>query len=257
VKPEFRALGKRFGARTQAVAAAVRAADPARLATTVAGGASFPLAVPGLGTVEIAAEDVIVTEAPASGWGVASAYGETVALDLAVTPALRAEGLAREVIRRVQEARKAAGLAVTDRIALRWTAVPDATDLTAALAAHRELVAGEVLAVTFGPGIPGELSAATVTRGPDGRDGTSGTSGAGTEASAEAGAGRGSHEAARASEAAGLNAEAGAGTDPGAGTGTEDGAAAEGRAGAARDENWSEHEANDLGFRFWLTRVPG
>jgi isoleucyl-tRNA synthetase len=75
-----------------------------------------------------------------------------VALDLAVTPSLRAEGLAREVVRRIQEARKAAGLAVTDRISLRWSAAGG--DLADALTAHGALIAEEVLAETFEPDDP-------------------------------------------------------------------------------------------------------
>jgi hypothetical protein len=102
--------------------------------------------------VQITAADVIVTQTPAEGWGVAVADGETVALDLAVSPSLRAEGLAREVVRRIQEARKACGLAVTDRISLRWSAAGG--ELAGALAAHGALIADEVLAQTFEPGPP-------------------------------------------------------------------------------------------------------
>jgi len=82
VRPDFRALGARFGAGTQAVARAVRSADPAALARAVADGGTHPLAVPDVapGTVDITARDVIVTQAPLAGWEVASANGETVAL---------------------------------------------------------------------------------------------------------------------------------------------------------------------------------
>jgi isoleucyl-tRNA synthetase len=149
VKPQFRSLGRRFGAATQAVAAAVGAADPALLAQAVQAGTAS-VEVPSLGTVELTADDVIVTQTPLEGWGVATAGGETVALDLAVTPALRAEGWAREVVRLVQDARKSDGLDVTDRIALRWSAADP--DLAAALNSYRDLIAGEVLAVEFGPG---------------------------------------------------------------------------------------------------------
>jgi isoleucyl-tRNA synthetase len=151
VKPEFRALGKRFGSSTQAVAAAIRAADPAALAHAVAAdGGSAIVEVPKLGPVTLTADDLVVTQTPLEGWGVATAAGETVALDLAVSDTLRAEGWAREVVRLIQDARKSDGLQVSDRIELRW-ATPD-SDLAAALAAHGELIAGEVLAVTFGPG---------------------------------------------------------------------------------------------------------
>jgi isoleucyl-tRNA synthetase len=151
VKPEFRALGRRFGPATQAVAAVIRAADPAALAHAVGlSGGSVTVEVPSLGPVTLSASDLVVTQSPLEGWGVASGGGETVALDLAVSDALRFEGHAREVIRLIQEARKASGLDVSDRIVVRW-ATPDA-DLAAALAAHGPMIAGEVLAVSFGPG---------------------------------------------------------------------------------------------------------
>ena len=91
-----------------------------------------------------------MTQTPLEGWGVASAGGETVALDLAVSDALRFEGYAREAVRLIQEARKASGLDVSDRIVVRWTTAD--ADLAAALAEHGPMIAGEVLAVSFGPG---------------------------------------------------------------------------------------------------------
>jgi isoleucyl-tRNA synthetase len=84
---------------------------------------------------------------------VAADAGETVALDLSVTPELRREGLAREVIRLVQDARKADGLEVSDRIALYWHAADP--ELMAALTEHGQLIAGEVLATEFAPRAPG------------------------------------------------------------------------------------------------------
>jgi len=101
--------------------------------------------------VVIGADDVVVTQTPRAGWAVATDAGETVALDTEITPRLRREGLAREVIRGVQEARKADGLDVTDRIVLRWSASDP--ELAAALAEHADLIAGEVLATEAGPDI--------------------------------------------------------------------------------------------------------
>jgi isoleucyl-tRNA synthetase len=156
VKPQFRALGKRFGASTQAVAAAIREADPAAFAPMSQGNATpVSVDVPSLGPVAVTPDDVIVTRTPLSGWEVATADGATVALDLAVTPALHAEGLAREVVRLVQDARKNAGLDVSDRIAVRWAASDP--ELAGALVTHHDLISREVLAVSFEPdGSPAE-----------------------------------------------------------------------------------------------------
>jgi isoleucyl-tRNA synthetase len=151
VKPNFRSLGRRFGADTPAVASAIAAAPAAGIATAVLAGGSIQVAVPGLPGVRVGAEDVIVTQTPRAGWAVATDAGETVAIDTSITPELRREGLAREVIRLVQDARKNDGLDVTDRIALRWSA-RDA-DLSAALSEHATLIADEVLAVEYGPDV--------------------------------------------------------------------------------------------------------
>jgi isoleucyl-tRNA synthetase len=158
VKPQFRTLGKRFGASTQAVAAAIREADPAVFARLSQGDAApVSVDVPSLGPVAVGPDDVIVTRTPLSGWEVATADGATVALDLAVTPALHAEGLAREVVRLIQDARKNAGLDVSDRIAVRWAASDP--ELAGALVAHHDLISREVLAVSFEPdGSPAETS---------------------------------------------------------------------------------------------------
>jgi isoleucyl-tRNA synthetase len=152
VKPNFKALGSRFGSQTPAVAAAIKAADPAALAAELNSAAEVTVEVDGT-PLSLGPDDVIVTQAPRSGWAVASGGGETVALEVAITPELRREGLAREVIRRVQEARKNDGLEVTDRISLRWsTADPE---LAAALTEHGAMISAEVLAVDYGPR-PGE-----------------------------------------------------------------------------------------------------
>src|SRR5207244_4097279 len=152
VKPNFRALGRRFGSRTQAVAAAITAADPGTLAAQLRAAGEVSVVVDGE-PVAIGPDDVIVTQTPRDGWSVAAEAGETVALDLGITPELRRGGLAREVIRLVQDARKADGLDVSDRITLHWSAADP--ELAAALTEHGALIAGEVLATAFGPDTAG------------------------------------------------------------------------------------------------------
>jgi isoleucyl-tRNA synthetase len=95
--------------------------------------------------VPVGPDDVVITETPREGWAVATDAGETLALDLHLTPELVRRGLAREVIRTAQETRKAAGLEVSDRIEL-WLAT-ESPDLAAALDEHGADIAAEVLAV--------------------------------------------------------------------------------------------------------------
>lgn len=142
VKPNFRALGKRFGKQTQNVANVVWAADPQRLVEELRDKESTLIEHDGEEIV-LTADDVIVSELPRTGWVVESQRGVTIALDITLTPELEAEGVARDIVRVVQNARRDAGLDVSDRIVL-TVAAPDAV-LTAAKR-HRALIAGETLA---------------------------------------------------------------------------------------------------------------
>jgi isoleucyl-tRNA synthetase len=146
-KGSFRALGKRFGPATPAVATAIAAADPRQLSDSLREHGTATVTVDG-SAVEVTADQVVVTETPREGWAVATAGGETVALDLHITGELRLAGLARDVVRLVQEARKTAGLDVSDRIELVWQADGE---LAQALHAHGAAVAEEVLATAFAP----------------------------------------------------------------------------------------------------------
>ncbi|MBX6387774.1 MAG: isoleucine--tRNA ligase [Frankia sp.] len=142
VKPNFRALGRRFGKRTQAVAAAIAGAGrpvDGRLAVEVDGE-----------RIELSGDELIITETPRQGWAVTSESGLSVALDLEITPELERAGLARDVVRVLQDARKGSGLEITDRIDVWWTA--ERPDVAEALREHAETVAAEVLAVGFREG---------------------------------------------------------------------------------------------------------
>ena len=148
-KANFRALGRRFGKGVQAVASAVAAADAAELAAGLRAGTAT-VVVDGE-PVALSPDEVVVTETPRTGWAVASGAGETVALDLAITPALRRAGLVREVVRLVQDARKTSGLEVSDRIELWWQASGELAD---ALEEGGARLGEEVLAVSVRPGPP-------------------------------------------------------------------------------------------------------
>lgn len=145
VKANFRNLGRRLGSLTPLVAKEIGQANPRKLRDELAESATAALVVDGT-RVDITPEDVIITETPREGWSVASGHGETLALDLTLTRDLVELGLAREVVRFVQQARKNAGLEVTDRIHLAWSA----QDPTAsAMRQHLRTICDEVLAVTF------------------------------------------------------------------------------------------------------------
>nr|WP_067967429.1 isoleucine--tRNA ligase [Nocardiopsis trehalosi] len=151
VKPNFRALGKRFAKRTPLVAKAIQAAEPAGLVAQVRSTGWAHVEVEGE-PVEVSAEELLVTEQPREGWTVASEGGETVALDLDITPELQRAGLAREAVRLVQDARKSSGLDISDRIDLWWSATDPVT--ARALTEHAGPIAAEVLASSFTEGRP-------------------------------------------------------------------------------------------------------
>jgi isoleucyl-tRNA synthetase len=143
-KGNFRSLGRRFGQQTPQVAEAITHVA-ARLASELAAEGTASVEVEGLGNVELGPDDVIITERPREGWSVLGDAGETIALDLELTPELVSAGIAREVIRVVQEARKTSGLDVSDRIQLTWSSTNEQT--TAALREHVALISEEVLAL--------------------------------------------------------------------------------------------------------------
>ncbi len=143
-RPGYRVLGPRLGARVKEVAAALDA-DDGTLASALASGDEVTIDLPS-GPLRLGPDDVDLSQEAAGGWGTASGAGVTVALDLDVSPELAREGLAREVVRLVQDARKEAGLQVTDRIEVTLTADGAVAE---AVEAHRGWISGEVLAVRF------------------------------------------------------------------------------------------------------------
>jgi len=121
------------------------AADDGSLAAALARGERTTVSTSS-GGVSLGPDDVDLTQETAGGWGMAAEGGLTVAIELEPTEELRLEGLARELVRLVQDARKAAGLDITDRIEL---GIQTTGDLARALAAHRDEIAGETLATSL------------------------------------------------------------------------------------------------------------
>ncbi|CAN1503756.1 IleS Isoleucyl-tRNA synthetase [Candidatus Nanopelagicaceae bacterium] len=141
VKANFKSLGAKFGGAVQEIAKAIAAADATVLVKTLRSTGSTTV-----GTWEIALDDLVVTEVPKSGWSVSSHDGESVALDLQLTPALIAAGNVREVIRFIQERRKSDGFEISDRITVTWNA---SAEIAAAIEADQQHIADEVLATSM------------------------------------------------------------------------------------------------------------
>ncbi len=142
VKPNYRALGPRFGKRMPQVAAAVEALDPVHVAKVMADGGAVGINVDG-DEHTIGPDEVTLALQPLEGYEVEAEAGHAVALQLELDDELRREGLAREIVHAVQNARKAAGLDISDRIEL---SLGGDDDLLAAARAHEPYIAGEVLA---------------------------------------------------------------------------------------------------------------
>ncbi len=138
VKPNFRTLGAKYGKQVQAVAALVREAPP-EVAQQLGEGAAVKL-----GDYEVTPEDVSVHTVTAEGWAVGSAGGIQIALDTRLTDELRKEGLARDVVRHIQQLRKDSGLEISDRIEVTYGT--DDAGLQEAIETWADFIAGEVQA---------------------------------------------------------------------------------------------------------------
>ena len=143
VKPNFKTLGPRFGARVRDVAKALAAADAHALVAELESRDEIEVSVDGT-QEKLGRDDLDVRVEGRAGFSLAQEAHYGVALDLDLTPDLIAEGTAREVVRAVQDLRKSSGLAVEDRIEL-WLASHD-REVRDALEAHRDGIAAEVLA---------------------------------------------------------------------------------------------------------------
>jgi isoleucyl-tRNA synthetase len=141
VKANFKSLGAKFGGAVQEISKAIASTDATALVKTLRSTGNTKV-----GTWEIALEDLVITEVPKSGWSVSSHDGESVALDLELTPALIAAGSVREVIRFIQERRKSDGLDISDRINLTWNATDE---IAAAIESDKQHIADEVLALSM------------------------------------------------------------------------------------------------------------
>ncbi len=143
VKCNFRVMGRKFGARMKAVAAACAELTQEQIAALEAEGTLALTLADGGEPAVIEAADVEIFSEDMPGWTVANEGSLTVALDITVTDELRAEGIARELIKRIQNLRKSSGLEIVDRIAITLSA-HEQTD--AAVDTYRDYICGQVLA---------------------------------------------------------------------------------------------------------------
>jgi isoleucyl-tRNA synthetase len=150
VRPNFKLLGPLFGPRVNAVARALQAADAADLARRHAAGEKATVIVDGL-ELEVPAEDYDVETVAREGYTVVEEGGYVVALDTRLTPELVQEGLARELVHRLNGVRKNAGFRVEDRIVTTYRA-DDA--LAAVFERFGDYIRQETLSLELTPGEP-------------------------------------------------------------------------------------------------------
>ncbi len=146
VKPNFRVMGKKFGKMMKDAAQVVASLTQQQIATLEQG--SLPVVVCGE-TFELTPGDVEISANDMPGWSVASDGVLTVALDITITPGLKLEGVARDLVRSIQNLRKTEDFQITDRIRV---TLPDTAENRECVEAFRDYISAQVLAdeILFG-----------------------------------------------------------------------------------------------------------
>ena len=161
-KANYRALGPRFGKDMPQVAAAVEALDAGAVARVLEGGGQVGISIEGHDHT-LTSDEVSLVMEPLQGYQVESEAGHAVGLSLEIDEDLQTEGWAREIVHAVQNARKQAGLEVSDRIAL---SLSGDDDLLEAAREHQDYVTEETLSLSVDYRADGEGAAASI----DGRE---------------------------------------------------------------------------------------
>lgn len=145
VSPNFSRLGKRYGKLMPAIKKALSIADSAWIAGKINQRENFQLVIEGK-SIEFEPEDIQIQTSSAEGYTSSSGGGYLVALDTSVSHELKIEGIARELVRTIQDTRKSADLEISDRINLKITG----TDLISqALSQHKKYIMSETLAISL------------------------------------------------------------------------------------------------------------
>ena len=148
IKPNFKTLGKKYGARMKEIAAAFQNISQQQIASLEGCEGDYVLNLPA-GDVVLAKDDYEIHSEDMPGWLVASEGPLTIALDITLTPELIEEGTARELIRPIQNLRKECGLEVTDRIhTVIYAQGEAAADIQASLAHYKDYVASQTLSLS-------------------------------------------------------------------------------------------------------------
>jgi isoleucyl-tRNA synthetase len=151
ILPNNQLLGPRFGARFPKVRTALEKLDPYQVAQQVEAGDSIQINVDG-DLIELSPDEILVQTHPLEGLAIAADRVVTVAVDATISAELRAEGLAREIVRRVQAMRKNAGFNIEDRITTYY--LEDSRDLEHVIAAWAEYIKTETLTTQLIVGVP-------------------------------------------------------------------------------------------------------
>jgi isoleucyl-tRNA synthetase len=152
VRPNLALLGPKYGSQVGLISKAIREANPARLAQLQRAGRDTLLTV-GDQTFELKPDELLVEVKSRPGYSVAEDRDFIVALDLTITPELHLEGLARDFVRGVQDARKNAGLKIEDTITTVYQATGEAA---ASIEQFSDYIKAETLSVDLALGTPGD-----------------------------------------------------------------------------------------------------
>jgi isoleucyl-tRNA synthetase len=161
IKPNFKTLGKVYGKQMKEIAAAFGQLDQGTISAIQAAeslGEAYTLSLPS-GDVTLNPGDYEISSEDMPGWLVASEGPLTIALDVQITEALKKEGVARELINRIQNMRKESGFEVTDKVEVVIFAAGKAREeIAASLASYEDYIATQTLAVSIvlgeGAGVP-------------------------------------------------------------------------------------------------------
>jgi len=160
LRPNLPVLGPKYGREVGKVREALAQADAAEVAERMRTGQ--PLGIEGF---DLVSSDVLVSVEAAEGWSAAEESGYVALIDTRITPELAGEGLMRELVRRLQDLRREAGLEVTDRIRVTWRGD---SEVGKVMADHGPAIADEVLALSLDAGdgngaLPSNATTTTVT----------------------------------------------------------------------------------------------